>query len=345
MEYRNLQNDAGPPYDFRGEITDDKDNAVNASKTEAPPGLSRKGDLYEPGQQWRNVSHAKPADPWDDSDAEDNVLAELRETYEKNKPRLGYNKDKETPRNKVERSSSKKSDKLKRDAVVVKKDSPRSTTGVGENDNDVVLGVPMQKMPSNQTPGSRTTSPNHLNIQVLNTKAVYEPADNLVDSYGNKRVYIFDGPVTDYYRTNLKPEVPKAKMEEVADVVEKWIYRGWREFFGILRIILSFITISLLELYKFIIGQTLMPIVIKLSDMMGGYVIKPFLSTIFNNFFQPCFVFWHNIGAGFGLVLAPIIDIFKAAAGVVTKIIGAFRLVTVTIDKRHIDHVDRIENV
>ncbi|XP_064635632.1 uncharacterized protein LOC135492873 isoform X3 [Lineus longissimus] len=271
---RNLQNDAGPPYDFRGEITDDKDNAVNASKTEAPPGLSRKGDLYEPGQQWRNVSHA-----------------------------------------------------------------------MGENDNDVVLGVPMQKMPSNQTPGSRTTSPNHLNIQVLNTKAVYEPADNLVDSYGNKRVYIFDGPVTDYYRTNLKPEVPKAKMEEVADVVEKWIYRGWREFFGILRIILSFITISLLELYKFIIGQTLMPIVIKLSDMMGGYVIKPFLSTIFNNFFQPCFVFWHNIGAGFGLVLAPIIDIFKAAAGVVTKIIGAFRLVTVTIDKRHIDHVDRIENV
>ena len=122
--------------------------------------------------------------------------------------------------------------------------------------------------------------------------------------------------------------------------------RGFQEFFGVLRIIVTFAVLLVVELYKFVLRYIFQPLVIGVLVTSGDHVIKPLFSAIFNGFIQPTLILLWNSFVGLRNALGPVIDILRGLAQLIALILKAFRLVDVNLH-RHQDgyHQGAVQNI
>ncbi|XP_013382588.1 uncharacterized protein LOC106153267 [Lingula anatina] len=161
------------------------------------------------------------------------------------------------------------------------------------------------------------------------------------DPDDNKYVYYFEDSSTEYYAA--RPDEVDAALPKIADKAEMISRRIALEFFGVLRLIVGFFIIFVVELYRFVMRHILHPILVGILVVTGDYLIKPVLSAIFNGILQPVSIFLYNLFVALRTGLNPLIDIINGFARQVAVILGAFRLVVVNNTHNHYErHVQDV---
>lgn len=95
------------------------------------------------------------------------------------------------------------------------------------------------------------------------------------------------------------------------------VQRVWKEVFALFRILFSVVIWFFVELFRFLARHLFQPLIIGIFVTMGDFVVKPFLSAVFNGFVQPGSIFLWNVFTGlrhmfspFGLILQRVFEQF-----------------------------------
>jgi len=126
-----------------------------------------------------------------------------------------------------------------------------------------------------------------------------------------------------YHRVTISNE---ALTPKYADKAEKYMQRCWQEIFGLLRILIDFVLIFLIELLKFISKSIVQKLLRGLTLCVGDLILKPLLSSIYNSLIQPVFVLLWNVFNGVRILLQPLLTVLNEALTPIANLLKAFRL-------------------
>ena len=108
--------------------------------------------------------------------------------------------------------------------------------------------------------------------------------------------------------------------------VDKVMQRVWKEVFAVLRIILSVLIWFLVEFARFLAKHIFQPIIIGVFVTLGDFVMKPFLSAVFNGFMQPLSIFFWNTFTGLRHMFSPVGEILHRMLAQVAMLCRSIRL-------------------
>ncbi|CAH1786767.1 unnamed protein product [Owenia fusiformis] len=349
-----------PPYDFRDAITDKRNSP--APKENRPPGKDRKGQKYDiPPDSARTEKGFD--DSWDsNSEGDDSTgLADIRANFTKPHPDpqpsapptrartepttqpvpQGPSQD----RNKefeIDLGKSTSSGKGIKNMVkkLSGKFSPRNDKG--NISREPLVQESPQKSPENAIPQPPSQSKNMSMFVTSKEVSVRNNDKGKSQKYSegqgaentpymddqNRVVFIYNELHTDHY-TSLTSSTQEAVTQRFADTAEVFITRGVQEFFGIIRIIIGFILIFVVETIKFVlryIGQFLL---VGTVTAFGDYLIKPLFLALHQSILNPVLTFIWNLTIGLRNIIGPILEIYRSLMSSTAVLLQAFRLVEI----------------
>ncbi|XP_053384276.1 uncharacterized protein LOC123536070 isoform X2 [Mercenaria mercenaria] len=148
------------------------------------------------------------------------------------------------------------------------------------------------------------------------------------DEDTGRYVYYFGHGNLRYYEVN--EEFEEASLPPVADKVDRVVQRVWQEIFAILRIILSIVIWFFVELSRFLAKHIFQPLIVGIFVTLGDFVVKPFLSAMFNGFVQPGSIFFWNVFVGMRHMFSPFGDILRKVLEQFAMLFRSIRLFDIT---------------
>ena len=103
------------------------------------------------------------------------------------------------------------------------------------------------------------------------------------------------------------------------------LQRFWREVFGVLKILMNFFIIFILEFFKVMV-HSVQNIITGILYILGDHFIKPLLSAFFNNIIQPFSILLLNILTIFINLLKPLLSLSRELLSQIAIPLKAFRL-------------------
>ncbi|XP_070207345.1 uncharacterized protein [Littorina saxatilis] len=310
---------------------DDGDHSGRTSP--APPsGRDRKGNKYEPPSQSRVpvAVDEGPVPDWDDSDAEQQTLRELRTTLQKEKTRENESKaaQKALPDDGDHSSMAGRNPPILEKWMQGRDEKKRQKNGQEENQQDVAISQG-RKTGVTALPSFWSDRGNRNDVNVTpRGDSPYQPLV-IKDPDGNRFLYVFSEGSNEFYE--VEEEDTDAVMPKTAERVEKLMKRGLQEFYGALRIVTSFIVLLVLETLSFVVGHIARPLVMGVIATAGNQLVKPVLAGAFNFIVQPFTIFAWNVLSGLRHVCQPVIDILDAVMSKCAILLRSFRLVEVNL--------------
>ncbi|KAK3097559.1 hypothetical protein FSP39_010794 [Pinctada imbricata] len=312
-----------PPYNFRPAVT----GTMTPHRDEPRPGKDRKGTTYDVDQQ-KSVQHVdsfRSVNSWDDSDADEKTLQELRQTFSKEKQK-----------EQLAEAEKQKQSEVPEDGQMTNRSETtwkswasfgsKRTGNRNKNNKKEARGVPVatkKDVESQQkVPIQRHEVP-HIEGKPMYPEEIHaerESVTNLSEQPAmmNQPYIVKDEGVVTYYfghgplqYLEVEDEAEVAMMPRFADRLEGLFERIWQEFFGALRIVTSFFIILVVELLKYVIRGIIQPIVVGVFQTLGDYIMKPILSILFNGFIQPTSIFLWNCFMTLKHMFTPIGEILR----------------------------------
>ncbi|XP_060608320.1 uncharacterized protein LOC132760355 isoform X2 [Ruditapes philippinarum] len=148
------------------------------------------------------------------------------------------------------------------------------------------------------------------------------------DEDTGRYVYYFGHGNLRYYEVN--EEYDEAKLPPIADKVDRIVQRVWQEVFAVLRIVLSILIWFCVELFRFLAKHIFQPLIVGVFVTLGDFVIKPFLSAMFNGFVQPGSIFFWNVFTGMRHMFSPVGDILRKVLEQFAMLFRSVRLFDIT---------------
>ncbi|XP_052229596.1 uncharacterized protein LOC127843811 [Dreissena polymorpha] len=148
------------------------------------------------------------------------------------------------------------------------------------------------------------------------------------DKETGRQIYYFGHGNMRYYEVNTEED--EAKLPQIADRVDKVMQRLWQEVFSLLRILLSFFIWFAVELFRFLAKHIFQPLIVGIFVTLGDYVVKPFLSAVFNGFMQPTSIFCWNVFTGMRHMFNPIGEILRRIFEQMAMLFRSIRLFELT---------------
>ncbi|XP_076451410.1 uncharacterized protein LOC143287334 [Babylonia areolata] len=318
-----------PPFNFGVQDTATK-NSDRKKKRNSPPlsGKDRsKGNRFEMSPTPKIPASMEAVIPkWDDSDAEQEMLKEIRTALKKEKEqeRGGRSARKQIQEGGDNTEAMEPTLSIKENLNKGQEDKTLDNKNVSSAPEE---GTVMQKQKSKsklrdwlQRDGAEE---NHV---PMGDCGPYQPFI-IKNPDGKRFMYCFSEGSTAFYE--VLEEQSEAVMPRVAEKMEGYIKRGWQEFFGVLRIVTSVFVSLVVEAVNFITDHIFRPLFVGLLTTSGNRLVKPLLAGLFNLLLQPLVIFLWNLASGLRHACQPLIDIFGGFLAKVTLLVQAFRLVEV----------------
>ncbi|BES96610.1 Hypothetical protein NTJ_09422 [Nesidiocoris tenuis] len=140
-------------------------------------------------------------------------------------------------------------------------------------------------------------------------------------------VYCFDQLNTGFFRTSDHP--PPLYADIAIQRTEKYATVFWAEIFGLVNVVTAFVIAMILQTFKFVLQGILRPIMIGFVQLLSDYLIKPFLTLLYNGFTQPISIFLYNVLSSIRDVLQPLAKGIGYFFELFAVILRAIRLVEV----------------
>ncbi|TDG43410.1 hypothetical protein AWZ03_010180 [Drosophila navojoa] len=119
-------------------------------------------------------------------------------------------------------------------------------------------------------------------------------------------IYPFEHGCADYLSTT--DTHPKINSIVLADRATTYATHFWAEFFGLLHIAVAFVVSFLLQSYRFLLYSLVNTLIVGLLHTTSDYLVKPFLTVIFNGFLQPPMIFLYNVMCSLRDILDPLAE-------------------------------------
>ncbi|XP_074660235.1 uncharacterized protein LOC141912753 [Tubulanus polymorphus] len=297
-----------PPYDFSSAITEAR-NTPQPVYTD-PPGKHRKGTTYDPG-----------LGSWDDSEAEEQTLAQLRDNMHR------ANQIKNTEK-KEEKSSSNWRDKFKS-----KQKTPKKSNSASQDDAAAVSFSSTATSPP-AAPHVATVTDVQPHYESPWPESPRHQLHHQLQRHQNESyVYYFAEEKKEYlYAIEDHSNI---KMEKISQKLIPHVKRGFRECFAVFHLIVSVIIVFIVEFIKFILRSIVYPLIYGILNSLADYLLKPILTVCFNGCLQPCLMVCYNVMVAMGTVCIPIIEVFKKCSQVCVIMLNAWRLCPISITNNH----------
>ncbi|XP_059170700.1 uncharacterized protein LOC131952164 isoform X2 [Physella acuta] len=293
-----------------------------------PRGYEGKGKLYTVPETEPYSSPKHDGINWDDSDEEERVLKELRREREKQKKQQPISWDRKpqtisdktlaaadnhgyVPSPKITRSSESNIDRWAKISEPHQMKSP--SLKINEISSD-----PVKK--TLHLENSDSKPPFH---QANRGKILTSPVI-IKDATGKSCIFYFEEGNPHFLEVS-EDEVD-AYLPEKVDEWEKLFRRVWREIFAALRIVTSIFILFVAELILFLVHHILRPLILDSTRAIGDFLLKPFLTLIFNVILQPFFALMWNTLNALAQAFEPIIRLLGALLTQVAIVVRAFRL-------------------
>ncbi|KAH8378802.1 hypothetical protein KR009_001425 [Drosophila setifemur] len=140
-------------------------------------------------------------------------------------------------------------------------------------------------------------------------------------------VYPFEHGCADYLSTT--DTHPKINAIILADRATTYATHFWAELFGLLHIAVAFFAAFILQSYRFILYSLFNTLIVGLLNMTSDYLVKPFLTMLFNGYLQPPLIFVFNILSSVRDILEPVAHTLDHFMKPVATVGNSFRLVDV----------------
>ncbi|XP_052801065.1 uncharacterized protein LOC128231863 [Mya arenaria] len=186
-----------------------------------------------------------------------------------------------------------------------------------------------------------------LGAESLDASQLGDPEKLFVrDEDTGRYLYYFGHGNLRYYE--VTEDYEEARLPQVADKVDKIMQRVWQEMFAVLRILLSVVIWFTVELARFLARHIFQPIIIGVFVTLGDFLMKPFLSAVFNGFVQPLSIFFWNVFTGMRHMFNPIGEILRKVFEQLAMLFSSIRLFEITwvSDKNSaLAHQQGVQNV
>lgn len=144
-------------------------------------------------------------------------------------------------------------------------------------------------------------------------------------------IYPFEHGCADYLSTT--DTHPKINSIILADRATTYATHFWAELFGLLHIAVAFVVAFVLQSYRFVLYCLVNSLIVGLLHMTSDYLVKPFLTVIFNGFLQPPLIFVYNILCSVRDILEPVAQTLDNFMQPLATVGRSFRLVDVNYRK------------
>ncbi|XP_017098175.2 uncharacterized protein [Drosophila bipectinata] len=144
-------------------------------------------------------------------------------------------------------------------------------------------------------------------------------------------IYPFEHGCADYLSTT--DTHPKINSIILADRATTYATHFWAELFGLLHIAVAFVVAFILQSYRFVLYCLVNSLIVGLLHMTSDYMVKPFLTVVFNGFVQPPLIFVYNILCSVRDILEPVAQTLDHFMQPLATVGRSFRLVDVNYRK------------
>ncbi|KAL8601448.1 hypothetical protein ACOMHN_042452 [Nucella lapillus] len=259
---------------------------------------------------------------WDDSDAEQQTLREVHTTFKKEKTREIENESARRPfpdEGKQGSASGPGTSVLEKWMHAREEKKQKNDQELSKSQRGGVSSLPNQ-----WSRGGDFAIPD-------GGKAPYQ-SFIIKDGEGRRLLYVFNEGNTAFY--DVEEEGDTALMSSIAEKWEKLIQRGLREFFGVLRIIVSVAIFLVVETTHFLTNHVARPIFLGVIVTVGNHLLKPVLAGVFSLILQPALIFLWNVFSGARNASRPLVDVLGSVMAKCAILLQSFRLVEVNWGSR-----------
>ncbi|WAR03495.1 hypothetical protein MAR_010053 [Mya arenaria] len=337
-QHKKRPDSANAPFNFRDAI---QDRTTPEPALRGPPGKDRKGTAYDPAPS----PTPRSVGSWDESDPDERILKEIRSKYQQEKLKEEQMKAKE------EVSLVEEPDTARSEGTWMswKKGKKRKL----KTDKGSVPATPRSQAPPDSARFSKSprAMAEYTNVELgaesLDASQLGDPEKLFVrDEDTGRYLYYFGHGNLRYYE--VTEDYEEARLPQVADKVDKIMQRVWQEMFAVLRILLSVVIWFTVELARFLARHIFQPIIIGVFVTLGDFLMKPFLSAVFNGFVQPLSIFFWNVFTGMRHMFNPIGEILRKVFEQLAMLFSSIRLFEITwvSDKNSaLAHQQGVQNV
>ncbi|XP_037720874.1 uncharacterized protein LOC119554158 [Drosophila subpulchrella] len=146
-------------------------------------------------------------------------------------------------------------------------------------------------------------------------------------------IYPFEHGCADYLSTT--DTHPKINSIVLADRATTYATHFWAELFGLLHIAVAFVVAFILQSYRFVLYSLVNTLLVGLLHMTSDYMLKPFLTMLFNGFLQPPLIFLYNILCSVRDILEPVANTLNNFMKPLATVGGSLRMVDVNYRQIH----------
>ncbi|XP_016992304.2 uncharacterized protein LOC108054063 [Drosophila rhopaloa] len=146
-------------------------------------------------------------------------------------------------------------------------------------------------------------------------------------------IYPFEHGCADYLSTT--DTHPKINSIVLADRATTYATHFWAELFGLLHIAVAFVVAFILQSYRFVLYSLINTLIVGLLHMTSDYMLKPFLTMLFNGYLQPPLIFLFNILCSVRDILEPVASTLNNFMKPLATVGNSFRLVDVNYRQIH----------
>ncbi|GFO50676.1 sarcosine dehydrogenase, mitochondrial-like protein [Plakobranchus ocellatus] len=342
-----------PPHltSFKNALTDDMPDSPETAPSLPPRRYEEgKGQLYTVPES--DLMPQADIVNWDDSDADERVLKELRQNIGKEKLRqqqLKHQQQQQQQQQQLKQQSPVESEKKTRERKVTLAapgehmlvQSPKTTKSDLWRQHPERASPPVQKISDiklskgdnkhNVTLSAPVTSPVMLDD---GQPSVLKPHGGpgfgkaspvfVSDTEGKRYIFYFEEGSPHF--VEVEDDDVGAFLPGKIEELERLFRRVWREVFAVLRVITSFFVLFVSELLRFLLHSVVRTLVLDTVVALGDQLLKPLLTVLYNAVLQPVFAITWNICNSVFHAVDPLIRLSGVVLSQVAMVLGAFRL-------------------